>query len=104
VPIEVCEALVWRLAGLGAQTRMLLEVAAQVGRTFALSAVMERSSLTRPALVAAHEEAVRHGLIGRAGNPDRFAFRAEVVREAIIRTAAGVAWTSADDPVLALAT
>jgi len=83
-PESVREVVSHRLARLGPETTVLLELAATVGSEFELEIVRRGSGLTEPELVAALDEAVRSGILEElTGHRLAYRFTHELVRRAV---------------------
>src|SRR2546421_12767407 len=83
-PESVREVVSHRLARLGHETTVLLELAATVGSEFELEIVRRGSGLTEPELVAALDEAVRSGILEElTGHRLAYRFTHELVRRAV---------------------
>jgi DNA-binding CsgD family transcriptional regulator len=85
VPSSLSDTLTARLSGLSAEVRAVLELAAVLGSSFALSTLVAASENDRVATLAALDAATALGLVeadGAAG--DRYSFVHALVRQAVL--------------------
>jgi DNA-binding SARP family transcriptional activator len=90
LPAAVLDVLQWRLERLPPASRRALAVAAGAGTTFDLATVAQRTQAPRDVVLGALGHAVRSGLVmADPRTPQRFAFRHELVRGALLTATAG---------------
>jgi DNA-binding CsgD family transcriptional regulator len=83
LPASLIDALLGRVRSLSRDTVEAVRALAVAGRPMPAALIGRSASLAEPGLSAALREAVDHGVLDWRGDPGTFAFRHDVVREAV---------------------